>query len=234
MDFSARGDCEVADKAMKAIILLGPPGAGKGTIAEGLKAATEFIHVSTGDMLRAAVKAGKPVGLEAKAYMEKGELVPDDVIMRIVTERLDEGAPNAKYMFDGFPRTTEQARLLDDVLESRRGCIEHVFLLEVARDVLVDRLAGRRVCRSCGAVYHVRNIPPKVAGVCDVCGGELYQRPDDSEATVLNRLEVFKKQTQSLIEYYDERGVLRRVNGGQAKEKTIADILAFLQSGKIE
>lgn len=219
---------------MKAIILLGPPGAGKGTIAEGLKATTDYIHVSTGDMLRAAVKAGKPVGLEAKSYMEKGELVPDEVIMRIVTERLDEGPATAKYMFDGFPRTTEQARLLDDVLAARRGQIEHVFLLEVPREILVDRLAGRRVCRSCGAVYHVRNIPPKVSGVCDVCGGELYQRPDDSEATVLNRLEVFKKQTQSLIEYYEDRGVLRRVNGGQVKEKTISDILAVLKSGKSE
>lgn len=226
-----KGACGAADKVMKAIILLGPPGAGKGTIAEGLKSRTDYRHVSTGDMLRAAVKAGKPVGLEAKSYMEKGELVPDEVIMRIVTERLDEGPTDAQYMFDGFPRTTEQARLLDGVLAARGGKIEKVFLLEVPRDILVDRLAGRRVCRSCGAVYHIRNIPPKVPGVCDICGGELYQRPDDTEATVLNRLEVFKRQTQSLIDYYEKRGVLCRINGGQEKEKTVADIVAQLQPG---
>ena len=144
---------------MKAIILLGAPGAGKGTIAEGIKNATPYLHVSTGDMLRAAVKAGKPVGLEAKSYMEKGELVPDSVIMRIVTERLEEGSPDDKYMFDGFPRTTEQARLLDDVLNAHGGRVDKVFLLDVAKEILVDRLAGRRVCRNCGAVYHVRNIP---------------------------------------------------------------------------
>lgn len=216
---------------MKVVILLGPPGAGKGTIAEGLKSATDYIHVSTGDMLRAAVKAGKPVGLQARSYMEKGELVPDDVIMRIVTERLEEGTPNAHYLFDGFPRTLEQARLLDEVLSAHQGRIERVFLLEVSRQVLVDRLAGRRVCRNCGAVYHIRNIPPKIPGVCDICGGELYQRPDDTEATVLNRLEVFKKQTQSLIEYYEMKGVLARVDAGQEKEKTVAAIMQILRGG---
>ena len=213
---------------MRAIILLGAPGAGKGTIAEGLKASTDYIHVSTGDMLRAAVKAGKPVGLEARSYMEKGELVPDGVIMRIVTERLEEGASDAKYMFDGFPRTTEQARLLDSVLATHGGRIEHVFLLDVPRDDLVDRLAGRRVCRNCGAVYHVRNIPPRVKGICDVCRGELYQRPDDSEATVVNRLDVFKRQTQTLIEYYEKAGVLARIDAGQPRDKTEAEILAVL------
>lgn len=217
---------------MLAIILLGAPGAGKGTIAEGIKAATEYVHVSTGDMLRAAVKAGKPVGLEARSYMEKGELVPDAVIMRIVTERLEEGRADEKYMFDGFPRTTEQARLLDEVLIAHGGRITRVFLLDVPREILVDRLAGRRVCRSCGAVYHVRNIPPRVEGVCDACGGELYQRPDDTEVTVLNRLDVFKKQTESLIAYYRDKGVLTKVDAGQAKEKTQAEIVAALREAE--
>ena len=213
---------------MKAIILLGAPGAGKGTIAEGIKNATPYIHVSTGDMLRAAVKAGKPVGLEAKSYMEKGELVPDSVIMRIVTERIEEGSPDDKYMFDGFPRTTEQARMLDEVLTAHGGRVEKVFLLDVARETLVDRLAGRRVCRNCGAVYHVRNIPPKKEGICDQCNGPLYQRPDDTEATVLNRLDVFKKQTASLIDYYEGRKILVKVDAGKSKEKTQVEIVGML------
>ena len=213
---------------MQAIILLGAPGAGKGTLAEGLKASTPFIHVSTGDMLREAVKAQRPVGLEAKSYMEKGELVPDAVIMKIVTERLQAGNPNDKYMFDGFPRTQDQARMLDEVMTTLGARITHVFLLEVARDLLVDRLSGRRVCKNCGAVYHIRNIPSKVDGVCDVCQGPLYQRPDDSEATVLNRLEVFKKQTESLIEYYRNKGVLVRIDAGGDRELAKADIIAKL------
>jgi adenylate kinase len=215
---------------MQAIILLGAPGAGKGTLAEGLKAATDYQHVSTGDMLRAAVKAGRPVGLEAKSYMEKGELVPDSVIMKIVTERIEQDPANVKYMFDGFPRTLEQARMLDDTLVSHKGKITHVFLLEVPRDVLVSRLSGRRVCKNCGAVYHVTNIPSKVAGVCDQCKGPLYQRPDDSEATVLNRLEVFKKQTESLIDYYREKGVLVKIDAGRDRELAKADIIARLGS----
>jgi adenylate kinase len=213
---------------MQAIILLGAPGAGKGTVAEGIRAATRYIHFSTGDMLRAAVKAGRAVGLEAKAYMEKGELVPDAVIMKIVTERIEEGSADALYLFDGFPRTTEQARLLDEVMKSHGGSVQRVFLLEVPRDILVDRLAGRRVCRNCGAVYHVRNIPSRVKDVCDACKGPLYQRPDDTEETVLNRLDVFKRQTQSLIDYYDRKGLLVRVDGGRSKESSQAEILRVL------
>lgn len=215
---------------MKAIILLGAPGAGKGTIAEGIKAATDYIHVSTGDMLRAAVKAGRSVGLEAKVFMEKGELVPDNVIMKIVTERLEEGKADAHYMFDGFPRTTEQARLLDDVLKSHGGQVEQVFLLDVPREILVDRLSGRRVCKNCGAVYHIRNIPSKVAGVCDLCKGPLYQRSDDTEETVSNRLGVFKKQTQSLIDYYEKKKVLFRIDAGKRKESTQAEIVSVLKA----
>lgn len=213
---------------MEAIILLGPPGSGKGTLAEGLLARVGVEHVSTGDMLRASVKAGKPVGLEAKGYMEKGELVPDAVIMKIVSERLDEGAPDTRYLFDGFPRTTEQARMLDETLVERGGRISRVLLLDVPNDVLVDRLAGRRVCRSCGAVYHVRNIPSKVDGVCDVCGGELYQRPDDNEATVLNRLDVYQRQTAELIDFYDRKGLLSRVPAARHRDETLAEIASLL------
>ena len=213
---------------MKAIILLGAPGAGKGTLAEGVKNATAFIHVSTGDMLRAAIKAGSPTGLEAKAFMEKGELVPDEVILRIVGERLAQGRPDDQYMFDGFPRTLEQARRLDDVLAGLGGAVNQVFLLEVPTPVIVSRLSGRRICKGCGAVYHVTNIPSKVDGVCDQCGGALYQRPDDSEATVLNRLEVYQRQTASLIDFYERKGVLVRVNAGTNPQAATAELLSKL------
>ncbi|MBN1268895.1 MAG: nucleoside monophosphate kinase, partial [Kiritimatiellae bacterium] len=182
----------------------------------------------TGDMLREAVKQGRPVGLEARSYMEKGELVPDDVIIRLVEERLKAGPADGRYLFDGFPRTDQQARLLDELMASAGGRVSHVFLLEVPREILVDRLAGRRICRQCGAVYHVRNIPPRVDGLCDACGGEIYQRADDCEETVLNRLDVYKKQTASLIDYYDGKGILVRVNGAQERTRTEADIVAVL------
>ncbi len=213
---------------LETIILLGAPGSGKGTIAEELTNVTEYIHVSTGDMLREAVKAEHEVGLKAKKYMDEGELVPDDVIMEIVRERLDRGPDEAHYMFDGFPRTIEQAQLLDAVLtRDGRGRVAHVFLLEVPEEVVVDRLEGRRVCRGCGAVYHVRNIPPEKEGVCDECGGELYQRKDDDKNTVLNRLDVFRKQAEELINYYDGQGVLRRIDALD-REKTVQAILAVL------
>ncbi len=213
---------------MKAIILLGAPGAGKGTLAEGVRTATDFIHVSTGDMLRAAVKAGSRTGLEAKAYMEKGELVPDDVILRIVGERLAQGQPADQYMFDGFPRTLEQARALDATLAGLGAAVSQVFLLEVPVPVIVSRLSGRRICRKCGAVYHVTNIPSKQEGVCDQCGGPLYQRPDDSEATVLNRLEVYQRQTASLIAFYEQKGVLVRINAGTTPQAATKELLAKL------
>ena len=213
---------------MKAIILLGAPGAGKGTLAEGVRTATSFIHVSTGDMLRAAIKAGTETGLEAKAFMDKGELVPDNVILRIVSERLAQGAPEDQYMFDGFPRTLEQARQLDETLAQHDAKVNQVFLLEVPTPVIVSRLSGRRICKSCGAVYHVTNIPPKVADVCDQCGGPLYQRPDDSEATVLNRLDVYQRQTASLIDFYERKGVLVRINAGSDPQSATAELLSKL------
>ncbi|HAL91890.1 MAG TPA: adenylate kinase [Verrucomicrobia bacterium] len=213
---------------MKAIILLGAPGAGKGTLAEGIRTATDYIHVSTGDMLRAAIKAGSKTGLEAKAFMEKGELVPDDVILRIVGERLAQGQPSDKYMFDGFPRTLEQARQLDATLATLGAAVNQVFLLEVPVPVIVSRLSGRRICKGCGAVYHVTNIPSKVAGVCDQCGGALYQRPDDSEATVLNRLEVYQRQTASLVDFYEQKGVLVRVNAGTTPQAATAEMMSKL------
>jgi adenylate kinase len=198
---------------MEVVILLGAPGAGKGTVAESLTGATGLQHLSTGDMLREAVKQGHPIGLQARAYMEKGELVPDAVILGLVSDRLARGGAAARYLFDGYPRTLAQAEMLDHVLRERGGRVAGVFLLEVPRDIIVSRIAGRRVCRGCGAVYHVKNIPPRAEGVCDRCGGALYQRPDDNEATVANRLDVYERQTSALIEYYRRRGVLTAVDG---------------------
>lgn len=211
---------------MKTIILLGAPGAGKGTIAEGIRSESIFIHVSTGDMLREAVKNGTVVGRQAEGYMKRGELVPDGVIVGIVGERLERGERSSAYMFDGFPRTLEQARLLDQELMKYEAKVDKVFLLDASRELLIARLTGRRVCRKCGQSYHVINIPPQKEGICDLCGGELYQRADDSEATILNRLDVYAKQTESLIAYYVQKGVLVRVDSSRQRQATVAEILS--------
>lgn len=215
---------------VKAIILLGAPGAGKGTIAEGIKSASRFIHISTGDMLREAVKQGSVVGREAEAYMKRGELVPDATIIRIVEERLDRGSQDDAYMFDGFPRTIEQARLLDESLARRGAKVNFVFQMEAPRSLLITRLAGRRVCRKCGASYHVVNIPPKKEGICDACGGELYQRADDQEQTILNRLDVYTRQTETLIQYYAKQGNVVSVDSSRHRQDTVAEILRHVQS----
>ena len=209
---------------MKAVVLLGPPGAGKGTTAEGIKVATDYEHVATGDMLREAVKQKTAVGQEAESYMNKGELVPDDVIGRLVEERLDSGDG------DGFPRTPEQARVLAAAIRKRGGRIDRVFFLDAPRDVLVNRLTGRRICRECGTNFHVVNIPPKEDGACDRCGGELYQRPDDMESTINNRLDVYEKQTESLIAFYEREGNLLRIDAAQHRDAIVAEVAAVLES----
>ena len=211
-------------------MLLGAPGAGKGTAAEGIKAATDYVHISTGDMLREAVKKGTAVGREAEAYMKRGELVPDAIMIRLVEERLDQGATDVSYMFDGFPRTLDQAALLDASLSRRGARIGFVFYLEAPRDLLISRLCGRRICRQCGANFHVVNIPPRREGVCDKCGGELYQRADDQEATIKTRLEVFTRQTESLIAYYAKQGVLVRIDAAQHRDRIIGEITRRLKS----
>ena len=214
---------------MKVIVMLGAPGAGKGTIADGIKAAKGYVHVSTGDMLREAVKKGTTLGREAETFMMKGELVPDEIIARIVEERLDGASSEEVYVFDGFPRTIEQARMLERSLTRRGGQVDRVFYLDAPREVLIARLAGRRICRKCGANYHVVNIPPKKDGVCDACGGELYQRPDDREETIANRLEVYARQTEALIAHYQKEGVLVRIRAGGHRDQTMVDILAQLE-----
>ncbi len=195
------------------LILLGPPGAGKGTQAKLLVDRLEIPQVSTGDMLRAAVKDGTPLGREAKAYMDRGALVPDGVIIGLVRERLQQPDCARGYILDGFPRTVAQAEALGSTLEALRASLDHVLSLEVPPEDLVLRIAGRRTCRNCGAMYHVRFSPSKVEGRCDACGGPTYQRDDDREETVRRRLQVYTEQTAPLVSFYEARSLLRRVSG---------------------
>ncbi len=195
------------------IILLGPPGSGKGTQAKLLIERLGVPQISTGDMLRSAVKAGTPLGAEAKAYMDRGGLVPDEVITGLVRERLQDPDCARGYILDGFPRTAAQAEALETTLTELRLILDHVLCLQVPSEDLVSRIAGRRTCRNCGAMYHVRFSPSKREGVCDACGGETYQRDDDREETVRRRLQVYEEQTAPLIRFYDERGLLRRIPG---------------------
>jgi len=195
------------------VILLGPPGAGKGTQAKMLVDKYGIPQISTGDILRANLKAQTPLGLEAKKYMDAGELVPDEVVIGIAGNRLLEDDCKAGYMLDGFPRTVAQAEALDAMLAERDSGIDHVISIEVPNDDLMARLTGRRTCRQCGSGFHLVFDPPKVDGVCDKCSGELFQRDDDNEATVGARLEVYASQTQPLIDYYQAKGLLRPVAG---------------------
>lgn len=194
------------------IILLGPPGAGKGTQAGAIAEKYNIPHISTGDIFRANLKAGTPLGLEAKKYMDAGALVPDDLVVRLVGDRLDASDAAGGALLDGFPRTVPQAEALADYLERKGRRIDHCLCLDVPDAELVKRLAGRRMCRDCGAGYHV-DYSPAEAGRCSKCGGEVYQRDDDNEATVSNRLQVYHEQTSPLVEWYGQRGLLREIDG---------------------
>jgi adenylate kinase len=210
------------------LILLGPPGAGKGTQAGRIVEEYGIPHISTGDILRGAVKNQTQMGLEAKKYMDAGELVPDNVVIGIVRDRLQEPDTAKGFLMDGFPRTIPQAEALDAVLDSLGRAVTKTIVVLVDEEELVRRLSGRRICRVCQAPFHVVFNPPKKEGVCDKCGGELYQRDDDSEATVRNRLEVYRNQTEPLIDYYDQAGLVARVDGAQSPEKVYEDIRAAL------
>jgi adenylate kinase len=201
------------------IILLGPPGAGKGTQAKRLIDKYGIPQISTGDMLRAALKQGTPLGLEAKKFMDKGELVPDSVVIGLVKERIQKDDCRSGYMLDGFPRNVSQAETLDKMLSELGQKIDHVVNIDVPKEELVGRLTGRRTCRSCGAGFHVMFDPPKKTGVCDKCSGELYQRDDDNETTVKSRLDVYDKQTKPLTDYFEKQGKVRNIPGvGQMDE----------------
>jgi len=210
------------------LVLLGPPGAGKGTQAGRIVADYGIPHISTGDILRSAVKNQTKMGLEAKKYMDAGELVPDSVVIGIVKDRLQEPDTAKGFLMDGFPRTIPQAEALDKALKGLDRAISKTVVILVDEEDLVSRLTGRRICRACQAPYHVMFNASAVKDVCDKCGGELYQRDDDSEATVRNRLEVYRAQTEPLIGYYDRAGVVARVDGAQAPDKVYEDIRAAL------
>lgn len=211
------------------IILLGPPGAGKGTQAALLESAYGMVQLSTGDMLRAAVKAGTPVGLQAKAVMDAGELVSDDIVSGIIGDRLDELGKETGVIFDGYPRTQAQAESLDALLAARGRNLDHVIELHVDEDALVDRITGRYTCAKCNAGYHDRYKLPKVAGVCDECGGtEFKRRPDDNEETVRTRMAEYRNKTAPILPFYEARGIVSRVDGMADIDQVTSEIKNIL------
>jgi adenylate kinase len=203
--------------------MLGAPGAGKGTQAQKLAQHLSIPQISTGDMLRQAVSEGTPLGIEAKKYMDAGKLVPDDVVIGIVAERIKKPDCVRGFILDGFPRTIEQAQALDSIAK-----IDWVINIDVPEDILVERITGRRSCKKCGAVYHVKYNPPAKEGICNVCGEKLYQREDDREDTVRKRVETYNKQTRVLIDYYARSGNLLNIDGNREIDAIFGDILAKL------
>lgn len=214
------------------LVLMGLPGAGKGTQAERIVESYEIPHISTGDMFRAAIKEETALGLQAKSFMDKGELVPDEVTIGIVRERLGKNDCEKGFLLDGFPRTVAQADALEQILTDLDKKINYVINIDVNKDILMDRLTGRRICKQCGSTYHLVFNPPANAGVCDKCGGELYQRADDNEETVANRLEVNLKQTEPLLSFYREKGYLKNINGEQDINKVFEDVKDLLEGLK--
>lgn len=206
------------------IILMGPPGAGKGTQADLIKANYPIPHISTGDMFREAVSNGTELGKEAKKYMDSGKLVPDEVTIGIVQERLAQDDCKQGFLLDGFPRTVKQAEALDQVLAKLDKKVEAAINIAVPEDILYERMSGRISCKDCKTVYHLKFNPPAKSGVCDKCGGELVQRSDDTGETVKKRLEVYAEQTNPLIEYYEKRGTLHSIDGNRNSKEVFADI----------
>lgn len=214
------------------ILLLGAPGAGKGTQAQLIKEKYNIPHISTGDMFREAIRNKTPIGVLADSYISKGNLVPDDVTIALVKERLSKDDCANGYLLDGFPRTLVQAEALTQLTKDINRPIDLVIDIEVDENKLIDRISGRRMCKGCGASYHIKNLPPKVEGVCDVCGGELYIRKDDNVDALKVRLEAYHSQTQPLINYYAQYGLIGEVNGDTSLENVFKAIVDLIEGDK--
>ncbi|MBJ7884664.1 adenylate kinase [Bacillaceae bacterium HSR45] len=210
------------------IILMGLPGAGKGTQASEIVKKFPIPHISTGDMFRKAIKDETDLGKEAKSYMDRGELVPDEVTVGIIKERISEDDAKKGFLLDGFPRTIDQAEALNSIMAELDRNIDAVINIEVPEEELMNRLTGRRICENCGTTYHLVFNPPKVEGICDLDGGKLYQREDDNPETVSNRLKVNVKQSKPILEYYDNKGVLKNIDGSKDIEEVTTDVIDIL------
>lgn len=212
------------------LILLGPPGAGKGTQAKTLAKELQLPHVSTGDMLRQNVAQGTELGKKAMDFMNRGALVPDELLTRMLERRIDEPDIKQGFILDGYPRSIPQAEILDGILKKKQRTIDFVFYLETSEPVIVQRLSGRLVCKTCGANFHKTNMPPKRAMTCDACGGELYQRTDDKEETIKLRLEVYLKETSGLIAYYETQGNVTRISADGPAKEVVNKIIALVRA----
>jgi adenylate kinase len=212
------------------MVFLGPPASGKGTAAMALSAALGVPHVSTGQMFRAAIRKGGPLGDAAKQFIDKGQLVPDPITIAVVRLSLDEPGLTGGFIFDGFPRTRTQAEAFDAALRDRGTGLTVAILLDVSEADIRERVLGRQSCEKCGALYHKRLVPSRRRGVCDRCGGKLTQRVDDTAETVRKRLEIYQQVTLDVVRHYEGAGILRRVDGGQPKDKVFADIVGLLPS----
>lgn len=211
------------------MVFLGPPGAGKGTYAKELVKLLDIPHISTGDMFREAVASGSELGKKVEEILKKGELVPDDITISIVKERLSKEDCKKGFILDGFPRTVDQAKALDEILTSLGRKLRYAFYFEVSEELVVQRITNRRICKNCGKIYNLLTMPPKVEGKCDVCGGELYQREDDKEEVVRKRYRVYMENTHPVIEYYQKQNKLFTIDGASGVDSVIKEVLNIIR-----